>query len=156
MYLAIIVLLMGVFPLVSILVELFMLPSPADLASLIGKWLVFWAVGIRLLLAGLRQIANPTFTADSIFGVKETGALPIVQELGFGNLSIGVLGVLSLLNRHWIAPAAVAGALFYGLAGINHLLRGGRNSTENIAMVSDLYIFLMLAGYLAMVMVHRL
>ena len=149
MYLAIIILLMGVLPIASILVEFVLLHSSADLLFLLGKWFVFWSVGVRLLLAGLRQIANPEFTAQTIFDVKEKAALTIVQELGFGNLAIGLLGALTLLNAQWIAPAAIVGGLFYGLAGIKHLMKGDRNATENIAMVSDLFIAVVLAIYLA-------
>jgi hypothetical protein len=101
---------MGVLPIVSILIEFFVPHSSHDLLFLIGKWFVFWSVGIRRMLAGVRQIANPTFTADAIFGVKEKGALTIVQELGFGNLSIGLLAALP--DR--IVPAAITGELFYG------------------------------------------
>lgn len=151
MYLAMIVLLMGMFPASSVLIEFCIVHSSADPLFLIGKWFVFWGVGVRLILAGLRQIANPTFTADVIFGVKETAALAIVQELGFGNLSIGLLGALALVKTEWIVPAAITGGLFYGLAGVKHLIKGDRNRTENIAMVSDLWIFLVLAGYLAAV-----
>jgi hypothetical protein len=149
MYLAVIVLLMGVLPIASIFVEFVLPHSNADLLFLIGKWFVFWSVGVRLLLAGLRQIANPEFTAETIFDVKEKAALTIVQELGFGNLAIGLLGVLTLFNRQWIAPAAIVGGLFYGLAGIKHLTKGDRNATENIAMISDLFIAVVLAIYLA-------
>ena len=42
MYLAVVVLLMGVFPVASILVEAFGLHSDAGLLVLIGKWFVFW------------------------------------------------------------------------------------------------------------------
>jgi hypothetical protein len=131
------------------LIECFILHSSAGPLSLIGKWFVFWGVGVRLMLAGLRQIANPAFTADAIFGIKEKAALTIVQELGFGNLSIGLLGVLALARTEWIVPAAITGGLFYGLAGGKHLIKGQRNRTETIAMVSDLWIFLVLAFYLA-------
>jgi hypothetical protein len=149
LYLAIVILLMGVLPVVSILVDAIVLHSGAAPLFLIGKWFVFWSVGIRLILAGLRQIANPAFTAGTIFGIKEKAALTIVQELGFGNVSIGLLGVLSLVQPEWIVPAAVPGGLFYGLAGTRHLLKGDRNTTETIAMMSDLFMFLVLAGYLA-------
>jgi hypothetical protein len=149
MYLAMIILLMGVLPALSVLIEFCIPHSSDDLLFLIGKWFVFWGVGVRLMLAGVRQIANPTFTADVIFGVKEKAALTIVQELGFGNLSIGLLGALALVRNEWVVPAAITGGLFYGLAGIKHLIKGKRNRTENIAMVSDLWIFLVLAGYLA-------
>jgi hypothetical protein len=154
MYLAMIVLLMGVFPALSVLIELSILHSSAGPLLLIGKWFVFWGVGVRLMLAGLRQIANPTFTANAIFGIKEKAALTIVQELGFGNLSIGLLGALALARTEWIVPAAITGGLFYGLAGVKHLIKGKRNRTENIAMVSDLWIFVVLAFYLAALMLR--
>jgi len=149
MYLAIVVLLMAVLPIGSIVAEIALGHGGADPLFLIGKWFVFWSVGARLGLAGVRQIVNPNFTADTIFGLKDKGALIIVQELGFANLSIGLLGVLSILNRNWIVPAAIVGGLFYGLAGIKHLLKGDRNATETIAMVSDLFIFAALGSYLA-------
>ncbi len=123
--------------------------SDAGLLFLIGKWFVFWGVGMRLLLTGVRQMANPAFTADTIFGIKDKAAEVIVRELGFGNFAIGLLGAVSLLNREWIIPAAIAGGLFYGLAGAQHLGKGDRNSNENIAMISDLFIFVVLALYLA-------
>jgi hypothetical protein len=149
MYLAVIILLMGVLPAASVVIEFGMQRGSADLVFLIGKWFVFWSVGIRLMLAGLRQIVNPEFTADAIFGVKEKAALTIVQELGFANLSIGLFGALALVKTEWIVPAAITGGLFYGLAGIKHLIKGDRNTTENIAMVSDLFIFVVLGCYLA-------
>lgn len=148
MYLMIIVSLMGVLPVISILAEVVDLHTSFDPLFLVGKWFVFWSVGIRLILAGLRQVANPAFTAETIFGVKDKAALPIVRELGFGNLSIGLLGVCALANHGWIAPAAVTGGLFYGLAGIEHLLKRDRNATETIAMISDLWIFFVLAACL--------
>ena len=104
MYLMIIVSLMGVLPVISILAEVVDLHTSFDPLFLVGKWFVFWSVGIRLILAGLRQVANPAFTAETIFGVKDKAALPIVRELGFGNLSIGLLGVCALANHGWIAP----------------------------------------------------
>ncbi|MCA0010550.1 hypothetical protein LB561_03015 [Mesorhizobium sp. B292B1B] len=149
MYLAVVVFLMGVFPVASILVETFAFHGDAGLVVLIGKWFVFWAVGTRLLLAGMRQMANPAFTADTIFGIKDKAAEVIVRELGFGNFAIGVLGAVSLLNRDWVVPAAMSGGLFYGLAGALHLHKGGRNTNENIAMISDLFIFVVLAFFLA-------
>ena len=152
MYLAMIILLMGALPIASIAVE-FAVRGGADIMSLIGKWFVFWPVGLRLILAGLRQVADPKFTAGTIFGVKDQAALTIVQELGFGNLAIGTLGrYRSFIGREWIVPAALAGGLFYGLAGVKHALRHDRNAIENIATASDLFIFVVLAGYLAAVL----
>ena len=149
MYLAMVIGLMVVLPIASILIDFVYPGGSASLIFLIGKWFVFWAVGVRLLLAGIRQSLNPSFTAEKIFAVKDPAALIIVQELGFANLSIGVLGVLTLFRNEWIVGAAIAGGLFYGLAGIRHVLKGDRNTTENIAMISDLFMAVVLAAFVA-------
>jgi len=47
-----------------------------------------------------------------------------------------------------VVPAAVAGLVFYLLAGVGHLLRPGRSRNENIAMLSDLALAAVLAIYL--------
>ena len=149
MYLTAVVLLMAVLPIASILAEAILARGGADVPWLIGKWFVFWSVGVRLMLAGLRQVFNPKFTAETIFGLKDEAALTIVRELGFGNLSIGLLGLVSLPNPNWTVPAAVAGGLFYGLAGIEHLRHGELNAKETVAMISDLFICAILASFLA-------
>jgi predicted DNA repair protein MutK len=110
---------------------------------------VFWGVGLRLLLAGLKQVAQPSFTAEKIFGVTDEKAFPLVQEIGFGNLSIGLLGAVSLFQPNWVVPAALVGCIFFGLAGLKHLTQPARNRNETIAMVSDIGISAVLAIYLA-------
>ncbi|MCX5493894.1 hypothetical protein OSH11_04195 [Kaistia dalseonensis] len=153
MYLAMILLLLFVLPVASIAIEHLAFPQGASLLALTGIWFVFWAVGVRPALAGLRQIFNPAFTAETIFGIKEVAPRKIVQELGFANLSIGVLGIASIVHAPWTIPAAIVGGLFYLLAGIKHVLNQGRSRTEVIAMVSDLFIALVLGAYLAAVFV---
>ena len=148
MYILIIVLLMFVFPVLSILTELFIFPSAAGFVFLIGKWFVFWAVGVRLFLAGLRQATNPRFTAEKILGIKDSRQFIIVQELGFANLCIGALGISTIFNSDWIVPAAMVGCLFIGLAGIRHIFSKERNLLENSAMVSNLIVATILLAYL--------
>jgi len=148
MYLAIILLLTLVLPLGSVVAEAHW-SADANLVFLIGKWFVFWGVGLRLLAASLEQIVNPAFTAETIFGVTDRKAQSLVQEIGFGNLSIGILGVLSLFEPQWHVPAAITGSLFFGLAGLKHLLEPVKNRSRTIAMVSDLWLFFVLAFYLS-------
>ena len=149
-YPIIIFLLLFALPLGSILVEHSFLHSTASLLLLAGKWFVFWPVGIRLFLAGLRQYFQPRFTAEQIFDIKSNEALPIVQELGLANLSMGLLGIISVMVPAFVLSAAIVGGLFYGLAGINHMARSGRNVNCTIAMISDLFIFFVLAAYALM------
>ena len=148
MYYAMIILLMGVLPVASIVIE--HLISNADLIALVGKWFVFWACGLRLLIAGIRQTINPEFTVRTIFDIADKGAAKVVVELGFANTAMGIVSIASLLRPDWVLPAAIVTGLYYGLAGIKHVVNVGRNRIETWATVSDLGIFAVLATYVAL------
>ena len=139
MYTAMLFGLMLIFPAASIGIEVFLHDyAVLDVATL-GKWFVFWGVGVRLLIAGLRQIAQPRYTAETILGVKDPDAILIVRELGFANTAIGGVATASIFFAGWTAPLAVIGAVFYGLAGINHVRHNKRSKIQNAAMISDLF-----------------
>ncbi|HVV83540.1 MAG TPA: DUF6790 family protein [Kofleriaceae bacterium] len=118
------------------------------LLALAGAWFTFWAVGLRLFTAGIRQLANPGFTARSIFHATGAEALPIVRELGFTNTCLGLLGVVSLGVPAWRVPAAIAGGLYLGQAGVLHVVRKPANPNEVVAMVSDLFVAAVIAVWL--------
>jgi hypothetical protein len=108
-----------------------------------GRWRTFCSdgsssFGVRLLLAGLRQILQPRWSAETILGIEGEDVLVVVRELGFANVALGTVGVVSLLVPGWDRPAALAGAIFYALAGVNHARETDRNRHETVAMVSDL------------------
>jgi hypothetical protein len=149
MYTAAIVMLMLVLPLISVAIEAPMLPDAGALMGLAGKWFTFWGVGVRLFVAGLNQVFRPGFTAEGIFGIGDPAAHGLVREVGFGNLAIGTLGILSLFVPDFLLPAAIAGGLFFGLAGLGHLVREERDLKEQVAFVSDLAMFVLLAAFVA-------
>jgi hypothetical protein len=149
MYVTMVIALMLALPLISIVAQIVLtdhgaLHGAAYLA-VVAKWYVFWAVGARLSLAGLRQIIQPRYTAETILGMKGAEALFFVRELGFANLAMGSVGVASQASPPWVTPAAMLGAIYYGLAGINHCFHKDRNKLENVALVSDLFAALVLA-----------
>ena len=146
MYYAIVATLMLTFPALSIAIDASMLQTNVSW-FLIGKWCVFWMVGVRLLLAGLRQIAQPKYTAEKILGIKAEEASIVIRELGFANAAFGVAGVASLFAQGWVTPLALAGGIFYGLAGINHVLHSHRNRLQSVAMISDLFAAALLLTY---------
>jgi hypothetical protein len=115
---------------------------------LIGKWFLFWAVGVRLFIAGLRQVTKPAFTAKEIFHIESEESYVVIRELGFANLCFGTLGILSLFKPEWCQPAAVAGGLYFGLAGVLHLFKKPDSRNESIALISDLYILAIMGLYL--------
>jgi hypothetical protein len=139
MYIAVVALTMFVLPVVSIAIHHTLVPA-ASLIPLVGRWFVFWGVGVRLVLAGVRQLLQPKFTAKEIFGSNSGDVLPLVRELGVANVSMAAVALLSLAIPTFILPAAISASIFYGVAGIGHLTTLHRSENQNIAMVSDLFL----------------
>jgi hypothetical protein len=146
MYLATVALTMFVLPLISIVVEHTSVPAES-LTFLVGRWFVFWGVGVRLALAGLRQLFQPAFTAKEIFHMSDE-VLPLVRELGVANVAIAAVGLLSLSFPDFVLPVAISACIFYGIAGVRHVAERNRSRNETIAMASDLFIFVVLAGFI--------
>jgi hypothetical protein len=147
-YVAVVVLSALVLPAISVLAEVLLKKNQPLSLDLAARWFIFWAVGVRLLMAGLRQIFNPAFTAKDIFHIDHPPSHEIVRELGFANLCFGLVGVLSLFLPSWRAVSAFASGLYYGLAGLNHAAKKPATANEAVALVSDLFISLALAFYL--------
>jgi hypothetical protein len=149
MYVVIVIALMLALPLISIVAQIILSDhgalQGAWYLAVVAKWYVFWAVGVRLSLAGLRQIVQPRYTAETILGLKGAESLFFVRELGFANVSMGSVGIASLFAASWVTPAAMLGAIYYGFAGINHCFHKGRNKLQNLALVSDLFAAAVLA-----------
>ena len=80
-------------------------------------------MGVRLFLAGVRQTLQPRYTASTLLGIKGEESLVLVRELGFANLAMGVIGILSLPLPGWVPAASFAGGIYHGLAGIGHIFR---------------------------------
>jgi hypothetical protein len=154
MYVAIVALTMFFLPAASVLVERAVHPG-APIIFLVGRWFVFWGVGVRPGVAGLRQFLQPDFTAREIFHMQSDDALPIVKELGIANVATGLVGLLSLRFPSFILPVAISAGVFYGVAGVRHIAQRGRSTNENIAMVSDMFLFFVLAIFVVASAVSR-
>jgi hypothetical protein len=145
-----VLLLMLALPVLSICLEHF-LHTSTSLVILVGKWFVFWAAGVRLFLAGMKQFFQPRFTAEKIFGISGNDALPFVRELGVANFATGTVGILSLLKPSFVLPIAIAAAIFYGVAGVRHATDERRNPNQNLAMITDLLASIIFIAYVASV-----
>jgi hypothetical protein len=145
MYFLTVALLLIVLPSASVCIEVFLHHGEISIITLMGQWWTFWAVGIRLFIAGVRQVVQPRFTAEEIFQIHDPASFPIVREVGFGNLAMGILGICCLSRSEWLVPAAIVGGLYYGFAGLGHVPQKEKNSKEWTAMASDLLVCLLLA-----------
>lgn len=115
--------------------------------ELFGKWFIFSAVGLRLFLAGIKQATNPAFTAEEIFHIDNPDIFPILRELGFANLCFGLVGLVSVFMPQWRVVSAFASGLYFGIAGLQHLLKKPSGTNEMFALVTDLFIFIYLSVY---------
>ncbi|HMQ08093.1 MAG TPA: hypothetical protein PKC30_12390 [Saprospiraceae bacterium] len=135
------------FPILCIIIEKSRWQSQSSLYELIGKWFIFWGIGIRLTTAGFSQVMNPSLTAGILH--IDPSAMIVIQELGLANILFGIIGVVSLKvsSIRWVATS---GGFLMGMAGILHLSRITSETSfkENIAMISDLWIFAIVLIYL--------
>jgi uncharacterized protein DUF6790 len=132
---------MLVLPILSIALESAIKKTTPNI-DLAAKYFIGWAIGVRLLIAGIRQSSRPEFTAEQIFGLRDSReSLPFIRELGFANICMGLLGFVSFFNPEWRLPAAAAGGLYFGFAGFLHVFREAASFNELIAKISDLFIF---------------
>lgn len=146
LYLWSVLLFMLVLPVVSILINGGYTEGIS--ITLTGKWFVFWAIGVRLLTAGVRQVLKPEFTAKDIFHIDNKESFIIVKELGFANICFGLSGICSFSIPAWRTAAAFTGGLYMGIAGVQHIIKKPSTPNEWVAMVSDIFIFLLMAGYI--------
>lgn len=142
MYVVVVLLQTLVLPLISSVVHLIVAPGSSILIVL-GTWWGFWGVGTRLLLAGLSQLTNPARTSKGILGIDDANAEQVVHELGFANLSFGVVAVATSLIPEWGLLGAVPGAIYLGLAGVRHVGKRGKNAEEQVATWTDLLVFVL-------------
>jgi len=145
-YILVVLLLTFVLPILGLFLE--HLTSNVSLTfALFCKWFIFSAVGLRLFSAGVRQVITPEFTARQIFHIYNRDSLPIVRELGFANLCFGLVGLISLFKPEWRMVSAFASGFFYGIAGVQHLIKSPVGTNEKFALWTDLVIFIILALY---------
>jgi hypothetical protein len=115
--------------------------------ELFGKWFIFSAVGLRLFVAGIKQASDPAFTAKQIFHINNPDSFPIVRELGFANICFGLVGIMSLFFPGWRIVSAFGSGLYYGIAGLQHLIKKPVGTNEQFALITDVIMFLILLGY---------
>ena len=150
-YIIIVIVLTFISPALGLIIEHLAGKSPLTF-NLFCKWFIFFAVGVRLFTAGMRQTTNPAFTAREIFRLHNTDSFPILRELGFANLCFGLVGIISLFRPGWRIVSAFASGLYYGLAALQHLIKKPAGTNERFALWTDLLAFLVLAAYCIMAM----
>lgn len=80
-------------------------------------WFLGFGIGIGSILSGLTQVISPEMIVQSV-GWSNT---PFLREVGFANISYGILGLLSIKYRSFWAPTIIAYTVFMWGAAIGHI-----------------------------------
>ncbi len=135
------------FPVISICGEAIIKRISVD-PGLTGKWFIFWVAGVRLSFTGIKHIyRRGAAPAAFFYGEKKENFL-MIRELGFANITIGVMGMLSVVNSNWRQIAGLAAAIFFGLSALQHFFIKPVNGKEMAIMVTDIIVFAILLLYL--------
>ncbi len=146
-YLWTVVALTLVLPAASVVLVKLAFGSPLPVGDLAGAWFLFWALGARQVLAGLRQASKPEFTARDIFHIQSRDGDPLVRELGYANLCMGAAAMISIAMPGWRMCAAFASGAYFGVAGAMHAVKGAASANERFALYSDFFIFVVMAAW---------
>lgn len=143
-------------PILGALVHLFVSKKPKTsnrLFELLLLWFLGIGIGIGSIFNGLLQVFNPQMVAQLV-GWPNT---PFLREVGFANISYGVLGLLSIRYRSFWIPTIIAFTVFMWGAAAGHIYniqQTGNLATGNAGAVlyldilmPILFIVLLMAYY---------
>ncbi len=142
-----VLLLMFTFPALSLWIE-FVTREVVLTPLLIGKWFIFWGMGIQLTLSGATQLLLPGGALRKRFGLTGRGSFPLVREYGILSLALGVVAITSLFREEYRPAAALAGALFFGLRSGCAVIGKPGTGAELILFLTDLVLFSLILLYL--------
>ena len=137
-----------IIPVICTLIEYKKRNRKEQLIYHVCKWFIFWAIGFRATTAALMQILNPLYTA-ALLQVGEESKV-VIQELGCAQLGIGVLGILSILNKDFRKSACISCGIFMIFVSILHVTRlTNMNVKEFVSLFGDVFIiFISVLGLL--------
>jgi hypothetical protein len=146
-YLTIVLGLMVILPLATYAAHRSPATNVHDSWNMLFRWFIFWGIGVRLAVAGIRQIVQPSFTAREIFHLSSPDAEVVVRELGFANVCMGLAAAAAGFVASWRPCAAFTGGLYFGIAGVMHAVKRPATPNEWVALTSDLFIFGIAGAY---------
>lgn len=144
-------------PIFGALIHLFISKKPKTLNRIIELFLIWFlgvGIGVGSIFSGFTQIFAPEMVAQSV-GWPNT---PFLMEVGFANLSYGILGVLAIRYRSFWAPTIIAYAVFMWGAAMGHIYniqQTGNLNAGNAGAVLYLDILMPLLFIILLVAYHR-
>ncbi len=98
------------------------------ITELLLLWYLGVGIGVGSLFSGLVQVISPEIVAQS----TGWGYSPFLREVGFANISYGILGLLAVRFRNFWAPAIIAYAVFMWGAAAGHIYEIQQNANLSV------------------------
>ena len=118
-------------PLLGAIIHLFVSKKPRSLnriTELLLLWYLGVGIGVGSLFSGFVQVISPEIVAQS----TGWGYSPFLREVGFANISYGILGLLAVRFRNFWAPAIIAYAVFMWGAAAGHIYEIQQNANLSV------------------------
>ncbi|HTE28416.1 hypothetical protein [Flavitalea sp.] len=111
--------------------------------TLIGKWFAFWAIGIRLLVAGFMQLTRKSNSRNHLSAREDSGM--VKKATGVANLVLSALGFLCVASSEGSLLAAITVGVYLGLAGLQHDFKKPATASGWISLIYDFIVFSVIA-----------
>lgn len=96
----------------------------------------------KLLTLNFKFFDNLTAHSYAAWSITIKKSDTIIRELGFANIALCLMGLLSIIHDQWYILAAISGGLFFGFAAASN------SKNEWIALLHDSIVFLTMILYL--------
>ena len=136
-------LLLTALPVLSVAYE-YHFAQAALTGALIGKWFAFWAIGVRLMLAGCTQLASRRSKSRDVFAAREDSKI-VKKATGVADIVLAAMGFLCFEIGEASLLATITLGIYMGLACLQQDFKKPATITGWINMVYDLIVFAVIA-----------
>lgn len=112
-------------------------------AALVGKWFIFWTVGIRFLVAGFIQVIRQGRGGSAIL-LQGDQSGEFGKILGLVKMFLAGLAFLCMMKESWSLLAAITVGIYVGLAGFQHDFKKPGTAEGWISMIYDMIVFVVI------------
>lgn len=112
-----------------------------------AKWVIFWGIGLRYIISGFYFVYDP-FQIGKESRSGHDAIARLAKDLGWAEVCIGLLGVVSLFEPgiRWVA--GMVGGLLSGITGARHFTLDTLSKKDRLWTYINIVVFILVIIYL--------
>ncbi len=107
---------------------------------LLGRWFVFWTIGVRLMVAGLTEVMSSRRQGNIIF-LQGSESGEYRKIIGYLKILLAALGFLCMIKAQSSLIAALTAGIYLGLTGFRHDFKKPCTAIEWLYLGYDIIVF---------------